>query len=144
MKELIGKAEKERSAKQIEIQLIEPHPLAGLLSLAISVGMIVWSFSSCGTGTEGGFLWGFTLFVMASVLFVEGIKMFYDRRPKPAASGDKSDSNLSTPSPISSPQIKCLECGKEISTQATACPHCGCPLGPGPPSPQLQKPGGDV
>lgn len=23
--------------------------------------------------------------------------------------------------------IKCTECGKEVSTQATACPHCGCP-----------------
>jgi hypothetical protein len=23
---------------------------------------------------------------------------------------------------------KCSECGKEVSTQATACPHCGCPL----------------
>lgn len=24
--------------------------------------------------------------------------------------------------------IKCRECGKEISTQAAACPHCGCPV----------------
>jgi hypothetical protein len=24
--------------------------------------------------------------------------------------------------------IKCSECGKEVSTQATACPHCGCPI----------------
>ncbi len=23
--------------------------------------------------------------------------------------------------------IKCSECGKEVSTKATACPHCGCP-----------------
>lgn len=24
--------------------------------------------------------------------------------------------------------IRCSECGKEVSTQATACPHCGCPV----------------
>lgn len=24
--------------------------------------------------------------------------------------------------------IKCRECGKEISSQAAACPHCGCPV----------------
>ncbi len=24
--------------------------------------------------------------------------------------------------------IKCSECGKEVSSQATACPHCGCPV----------------
>ena len=24
--------------------------------------------------------------------------------------------------------IKCPECGKEISDQATACPNCGCPV----------------
>lgn len=24
--------------------------------------------------------------------------------------------------------IKCLECGKEISDKASACPHCGCPV----------------
>ena len=25
--------------------------------------------------------------------------------------------------------IYCKECGKQISDQAAACPHCGCPLG---------------
>lgn len=25
--------------------------------------------------------------------------------------------------------IKCSECGKEISDKASACPHCGCPMG---------------
>ena len=25
--------------------------------------------------------------------------------------------------------IKCKECGKEISDQATMCPYCGCPTG---------------
>ena len=25
--------------------------------------------------------------------------------------------------------IYCRECGKQISDQAAACPHCGCPLG---------------
>lgn len=25
--------------------------------------------------------------------------------------------------------IKCVECGKEISDKATACPNCGCPVG---------------
>jgi hypothetical protein len=24
--------------------------------------------------------------------------------------------------------MKCPECGKEVSSQATACPHCGCPV----------------
>ena len=24
--------------------------------------------------------------------------------------------------------IKCPECGKEISSKATSCPHCGCPI----------------
>ena len=24
--------------------------------------------------------------------------------------------------------IKCKECGNEISENATACPHCGCPV----------------
>lgn len=24
--------------------------------------------------------------------------------------------------------IKCSECGKEISSKATACPNCGCPI----------------
>lgn len=24
--------------------------------------------------------------------------------------------------------IKCVECGKEISDKASACPHCGCPV----------------
>lgn len=24
--------------------------------------------------------------------------------------------------------IKCMECGKEVSDKATACPNCGCPL----------------
>ena len=24
--------------------------------------------------------------------------------------------------------IKCKECGKEISDQATTCPNCGCPI----------------
>ena len=24
--------------------------------------------------------------------------------------------------------IKCKECGKEISSLAKACPHCGCPV----------------
>ncbi|MGA2862959.1 MAG: hypothetical protein ABSF95_00560 [Verrucomicrobiota bacterium] len=28
--------------------------------------------------------------------------------------------------------IKCSECGKEVSTQATACPHCGCPIAASP------------
>ena len=31
--------------------------------------------------------------------------------------------------------VKCSECGKDISTQATACPHCGCPLAAAPPGP---------
>ena len=26
--------------------------------------------------------------------------------------------------------IKCKECGKEISDQASSCPHCGCPINP--------------
>ena len=25
--------------------------------------------------------------------------------------------------------VKCPECGREVSTLATSCPHCGCPLG---------------
>lgn len=25
------------------------------------------------------------------------------------------------------PMIKCIDCGKEISTRTQACPHCGCP-----------------
>lgn len=24
--------------------------------------------------------------------------------------------------------VKCSECGKEISSKATACPYCGCPI----------------
>jgi len=24
--------------------------------------------------------------------------------------------------------IKCKECGKDVSTEAASCPHCGCPL----------------
>jgi hypothetical protein len=25
--------------------------------------------------------------------------------------------------------INCRECGREVSDQAPACPHCGCPIG---------------
>jgi len=25
--------------------------------------------------------------------------------------------------------IECPDCGKEISSRANACPHCGCPMG---------------
>ena len=44
--------------------------------------------------------------------------------------------------------VKCPECGHEVSTLATSCPHCGCPLGnhaPSQPQPSAQpekKPNG--
>lgn len=38
--------------------------------------------------------------------------------------------------------ITCPECGKEISSRAKACPHCGNPMDYTPVSPEVEEPGG--
>ena len=35
--------------------------------------------------------------------------------------------------------IPCPECGREVSTKAEACPHCGCPIHPSTPAPTGPK-----
>ena len=101
------KEKEDEQKKQRELEFQKPNPGCGVLLLAASVGLLIWSLRSCsfdifginGVVTEGDAIWGLLLFLAAPVAFVFGIVMFFDRRPKPAASGDKPDGNRAQGSP---------------------------------------------
>jgi hypothetical protein len=93
----------EAAKEQQERETNKPRPGRGVLLVAASIGMVMWSLQSCGIVgdnkviTEGGMIWGLILMLGAPFVLLLGVVKFIGGSPKANDPGTKPDGTQSKP-----------------------------------------------